>query len=110
MGKNYKFLLPGPTTEIRGKLQKKIQRLYFRSNFTPFGGNFPLFRGSDREFCNFSPSFGNFRPGGFPGPLRGKTTRNGWLLYQSLFLGRGCDEALFSEKMGFSVKRAEAIQ
>ena len=26
------------------------------------------------------------------------------------FLGRGCDEALFSEKKGFSVKRAEAIQ
>ena len=26
------------------------------------------------------------------------------------FLGRGCDEALFSEKKGFSVKRGEAIQ
>ena len=25
--------------------------------------------------------------------------------YQSRFLGRGCDEALFSEKKGFSVKR-----
>ena len=25
-------------------------------------------------------------------------------------LGRGCDEALFSEKKGFSVKRGEAIQ
>ena len=30
--------------------------------------------------------------------------------YQSRFLGRGCDEALFSEKKGFSVKRGEAIQ
>ena len=29
---------------------------------------------------------------------------------QSRFLGRGCDEALFSEKKGFSVKRGEAIQ
>ena len=26
-------------------------------------------------------------------------------LYRSRFLGRGCDEALFSEKTGFSVKR-----
>ena len=40
--------------------------------------NFPHFRRSDRggEFRNFSPFFGDFRPGGFPGPLRGKTTRN----------------------------------
>ena len=29
---------------------------------------------------------------------------------QSRFLGRGCDEILFSEKKGFSVKRGEAIQ
>ena len=29
---------------------------------------------------------------------------------QSRFLGRGCDEALFSERKGFSVKRGEAIQ
>ena len=29
---------------------------------------------------------------------------------QSRFLGRGCDEALFSENGGFSVKRGEAIQ
>ena len=32
------------------------------------------------------------------------------LLTQSRFLGRGCDEALFSETKGFSVKRGEAIQ
>ena len=31
-------------------------------------------------------------------------------IVQSRFLGRGCDEALFSEKKGFSVKRGEAIQ
>ena len=29
---------------------------------------------------------------------------------QSPFLGRGYDEALFTEKKGFSVKRGEAIQ
>ena len=42
-----------------------------------FWGNFPHFRGSEwgGEFCNFSPFFRDFRPGGFPGPLRGKTTR-----------------------------------
>ena len=31
-------------------------------------------------------------------------------VYQSQFLGRGCDEALFTEKRGFSAKRGEAIQ
>ena len=30
--------------------------------------------------------------------------------YQKRCLGRGCDEALFSEKKGFSLKRGEAIQ
>ena len=30
--------------------------------------------------------------------------------FQSRSLGRGCDEALFSEKKVFSVKRGEAIQ
>ena len=29
---------------------------------------------------------------------------------RSLLLGRGCDEALFSEKKGFSVKKGEEIQ
>ena len=31
-------------------------------------------------------------------------------LHQSRFLGRGCDEAVFTEKKGFRVKRGEAIQ
>ena len=31
-------------------------------------------------------------------------------VFQSQFLGRGCDEAIFSEKKGFSVKRGQAIQ
>ena len=38
----------------------------------------------------------------------GRGRRNKFCL--SRFLGRGCDEALFSEKKGFSVKRGEAIQ
>ena len=33
-----------------------------------------------------------------------------WPLSEPLFLGRGCDEALFSEEEGLSVKRGEAIQ
>ena len=37
-------------------------------------------------------------------------TNLGQETHQSRFLGRGCDEALFSEKKGFSVKRGEAIQ
>ena len=32
------------------------------------------------------------------------------VIHQSQFSGRGCDEALFSEKKGFSVKRGQAIQ
>ena len=38
------------------------------------------------------------------------TDINDFGINQSRFLGRGCDEALFSEKKGFSVKRGEAIQ
>ena len=32
------------------------------------------------------------------------------VLFRADFLERGCDEALLSEKKGFSVKRGEAIQ
>ena len=62
MGKNYK---------------KNNKNCIFGVILPLFGGNFPHFRGSDRggEICNFYPFFGDFRPGGFPGPLRGKTTR-----------------------------------
>ena len=37
-----------------------------------------LHSGSDRggEFCNFPPFLGDLHPGGFPVPVRGKTTRN----------------------------------
>ena len=41
-----------------------------------------------------------------PGPRRHAVGHS----FQSRFSGRGCDEALFSEKKGFSVKRGEAIQ
>ena len=37
-------------------------------------------------------------------------TPTNFSLCQSRFLGRGCDEAIFSEKKGFSVTRGEAIQ
>ena len=39
---------------------------------------YPLVRESDLgvQFCSFSHFFGDLRPGGFPDPLRGKTTRN----------------------------------
>ena len=78
MGKNYKIPLPGPTPENGEKLHKNYKNCIFGVILPFFGGNFPHFRGSDRggEFCNFSPFFGDFRPGGFPSPLRGKTTRN----------------------------------
>ena len=76
MGKNYKIPLPGPTPENGEKLHKNYKNCIFGVILPLFWGNFPHFRGSDRggEFCNFSPFFGDFRPGGFPGPLRGKTT------------------------------------
>ena len=46
------------------------------SNFCNFSVIFPIFVvGPGRGICNFSPFFGDFRPGGFLGPLRGKTTR-----------------------------------
>ena len=78
MGKNYKISLPGPTPE-NGKIgPKKGKNHSENTNFVIFSVIFPHFRGSDRggEFCNFSPFFGDFRPGGFPGSVRGKTTRN----------------------------------
>ena len=66
MGKNYR------------KITEKLQKLQTFGVILPlFWGNFPHFRGLDRggEFCDFSPFFGDFRPDGLPGPLRGKTTR-----------------------------------
>ena len=67
MGKDlFKISLPGPTPE---NLTPRIQFFFLI---------FPHFRGSDRggEFRNFSPFSGDFRHSGFPGPLRGKTTRS----------------------------------
>ena len=62
-----------PTPKM-GKITGKLQKLYFRSNFTLFWGNFPRFRGSDRggKFCNFSIFFRGFPPRWLPGPSKGK--------------------------------------
>ena len=61
-----------------GKITEKLQKMYFRSIFCNFSVIFPHFRGLDRggESCNFFPFLGGFRPGGFRGSVRGKTTRN----------------------------------
>ena len=65
MGKNYQ------------NITKKYSENAFFCNFSVV---FPHFRGLDRggEFCNFFPFFGDFRPGGFRGSVRGKTTRKSW--------------------------------
>ena len=52
----------------------------------------------------FSTLFDDFRAAPVFRPLLGGADN------QSRFLGRGCDETLFSEKKRFSVKRGEAIQ
>ena len=74
MGKNYKIPLPGPTPENGENCPKKGVKLLRKYNFCNFYVIFPHFRGSDRggELCNFSPFFGDFHPGGFPGPSKGK--------------------------------------
>ena len=77
-GKNYEIPLPSPTPE-NGEKCRKITKIVFSEQFYRFfGAIFPIFGGrtGEGEFCNFSPFFGDFRPGGFPGPLRAKTTRN----------------------------------
>ena len=69
---------PGRTPE-NGKIGPKKGKNYSENTFLQFFGNFSVILGvgaGGGEFCNFSPLFGDFRPGGFPGPLRGKTTRN----------------------------------
>ena len=79
MGKNYK--IPPPPVQPP-KMRKKLPKNYKKCSENTFFGNFsvffPHFRGLDRggEFCNFFPFFGDFRPGGFRGSVRGKTTRN----------------------------------
>ena len=77
-GKITKFPSPLQPPKMGEKLPKNYKKMYFRSIFCNFWVIFPHFRGLDRgaEFCNFSPFFGDFRPGGFRGSVRGKTTRN----------------------------------
>ena len=57
-----------------GKITEKLQKAYFRSNFSPFWANFPHFRGSDRggEFCNFFPIFRGFPPRRLSEPSKGE--------------------------------------
>ena len=76
MGKNYKIPFPSPTPENgeklppkRGKLTPKRKILYFFCNFALISGV-----GPGRGILYFFPIFRDFRPGGVPGPLRGKTT------------------------------------
>ena len=61
-----------------GKITEKLQKILRKYIFCNFSVIFPHFRGLDRggEFCNFFPFFGDSRPGGFRGSVRGKTTRN----------------------------------
>ena len=71
MGKNYKIPLPGPTPENGEKLQKNCKNCIFRSNFTPFLGQFfPIFRGRTGE-GNFV-IFPHFSGISAPGPSKGK--------------------------------------
>ena len=70
-GKITKFASPVRPPENGEKLQKKN---IFGVIVPLFWGDFPHFRGvgPGEKFSNFSPFFGDFRPRGFPGPLRGK--------------------------------------
>ena len=76
-------------------------------------------------FCTFSFFFLQLWgfEGDFKNPRPRYTPNSGWNAFrtrtsrssdecfgQSRFWGRGCDEAIFSEKKGFSVKRGQAIQ
>ena len=57
----------------------------------------------------FSDFFGVSGPEGPRDPCKWSTGSQDLNWGRSPFLGRGCDEALFSEKKGFSVKRGEAF-
>ena len=77
--KGEKLLNSPPRSDPRNgeKLQKNCKNCIFRVVFPLFWGNLPHFEGvgPGEKFSNFSPFFGDFRPGGFPSPLRGKATR-----------------------------------
>ena len=64
-----------------GKITENHKKYSENTFFGNFSVIFPHFRGLDQGggFCNFSPFFGDCRPGGFRGSVRGKTTRNTWI-------------------------------
>ena len=77
--------------------------------FLSWGSRFPDLKNADYACSVFLELC-------WPGPqCEERTKYDKWwwppgLKSEPIFLGRGCDEALFSEKKGFSVKRGEAIQ
>ena len=69
-GKLTKFPSPVRLPKLGKITEKKPKNVFLEYFFPFFGAIFPFFRGSGRggAFCNFSPFFGDFRPGGFAGP------------------------------------------
>ena len=57
-----------------GKITEKLQKLYSRSNSTPFWGRFSPFSGvgPGRGILYFFPIFQGFPPRWLPGPSKGK--------------------------------------
>ena len=98
MEKNYKIPSPVQPPNM-GKITEKLQKMYLRSIFCNFSVIFPHLRGLDRggEFCNFSPFFGDSRPEGFRGSVRGKTTFLFKNLLMPLLLRKGCFPVDFQE-------------
>ena len=91
MGKNYKICFPGLAAKNGEKCPKKEENysentilVIFLQFFRDFGG-----RTGEANFVIFALFFGDFRPGGFPGSVRGKTTRKARTEGQSdLVLGK----------------------
>ena len=115
----FSVLFPGPRTELalrssgqkKDKLGRSPQELcWVRVASGPFFGEnnlFPLQVGLRWVFVNLLKWVQKWVKSGL---LGAKVGENGSKpTFQSRFLGSGCDEALFSEKKGFSVKRGEGF-
>ena len=94
-GEKLQNYLPWSDREDREKLQTISQNCIFGVIF-PFwgaGGNFPHFRASDvgGKCCILSAFFGDFRPGGFPSPPRGKQLAILELTLQTSNVSAVCD-------------------